>query len=99
LKGPTKTSIPKGEKVVIEEQFELPKITLLPESLALEISWMAALQNFEKFIQDKINYLIENVKTKKSWLISSVAALVTLLAFIIISFRFYLRKKLTEKQQ
>lgn len=92
LKKP-EISIPTGQQVVIEEQFELPKITLIPKVWTQEKFWRGLLQDFEKFVKANVDYWINQAKTKKSWLLPSLAFTALLLVFFIISFRFYLKRK------
>ena len=95
LKGPSKLSIPipTGEQVVVEEQFELPKITLVPEDLMSGKAWLEVLHNFEKLVRTNVDYWISQAKTKKSWLLPSLAFIALLLLFFVRSFSFYLERK------
>jgi hypothetical protein len=97
LKGPSKISIPTGKQVVEEELFELPKITLLPKDLlsenVLEKAWVKTLQDFQSFVKANVDYWISQAKTKKSWLLPSLAFIALLLLFFVRSFSFCLQRK------
>jgi len=95
LKGPSKFSIPipTGEQVSVEEQFDLPEITLLPRGLMSGKAWLEVLHDFEKLVRTNVDYWIGQAKTKKSWLLPSLAFTAILLLFFLRSFSFYLQKK------
>lgn len=93
LKGVKEIKLPKGEKVVEEkitgeQVIELPKI-----KLEVKKTWAILLEGFENFVKNNVDYLINNVKAKKSWLIPSLIVSILLLSFFIMSLRFCLKKK------
>lgn len=95
--GPSKISIPTGKQVFVEEvgeeDFELPKITLIPEGLTPTKIWMKILQDFERFIKEKVDYWMSQIKTKKSWLLPSAAFISLLFLFFVKSLSFYRQRK------
>lgn len=100
LKGPSKgnipaeAGIPTGQQVTVqEEQFEPPKISLLPKVLVPDKFWWRLWGGFENFLKDKVDYWISNVKTKKSWLLPSAAFISLLFLFFVKSLSFYRQRK------